>query len=215
MKGWKLFTPLLILAIVAITLYLRLHNPPLLLQGEADATNVIVSSKAKGRVQVLHVRRGDEVKQGDLLISLDSPELEAQLDALHAARNQAQAQLDESLHGTREESIRALKASLAQAEAELRNAESDFQRNQQMVERGFLSRTQFDLSRRERDVARDRVRQGRADVALRELLFPRALAVEDIAEALHHDVPRAEHIRQLANLLRVGDRLVERHGEIM
>lgn len=157
MKGWKLFTPLLILAIVAITLYLRLHNPPLLLQGEADATNVIVSSKAKGRVQVLHVRRGDEVKQGDLLISLDSPELEAQLDALHAARNQAQAQLDESLHGTREESIRALKASLAQAEAELRNAESDFQRNQQMVERGFLSRTQFDLSRRERDVARDRV----------------------------------------------------------
>ena len=76
MKGWKLFTPLLILAIVAITLYLRLHNPPLLLQGEADATNVIVSSKAKGRVQVLHVRRGDEVKQGDLLISLDSPELD-------------------------------------------------------------------------------------------------------------------------------------------
>ncbi|MCR3766893.1 biotin/lipoyl-binding protein, partial [Pseudomonas aeruginosa] len=89
MKGWKLFTPLLILAIVAITLYLRLHNPPLLLQGEADATNVIVSSKAKGRVQVLHVRRGDDVKRGDLLVSLDSPELEAQLDALHAARNQA------------------------------------------------------------------------------------------------------------------------------
>ena len=113
---------------------------------------------------MLHVRRGDEVKQGDLLISLDSPELEAQLDALHAARNQAQAQLDESLHGTREESIRALKASLAQAEAELRNAESDFQRNQQMVERGFLSRTQFDLSRRERDVARDRVAEARANL---------------------------------------------------
>lgn len=104
------------------------------------------------------------MKQGDLLISLDSPELEAQLDALHAARNQAQAQLDESLHGTREESIRALKASLAQAEAELRNAESDFQRNQQMVERGFLSRTQFDLSRRERDVARDRVAEARANL---------------------------------------------------
>ena len=174
MKGWKLFTPLLILAIVAITLYLRLHNPPLLLQGEADATNVIVSSKAKGREKrttgkPMEFRsssglRISVVKQGDLLISLDSPELEAQLDALHAARNQAQAQLDESLHGTREESIRALKASLAQAEAELRNAESDFQRNQQMVERGFLSRTQFDLSRRERDVARDRVAEARANL---------------------------------------------------
>ncbi|MDF5939243.1 efflux RND transporter periplasmic adaptor subunit [Pseudomonas aeruginosa] len=106
-------------------------------------------------------RRGEAGRPAD---QLDSPELEAQLDALHAARNQAQAQLDESLHGTREESIRALKASLAQAEAELRNAESDFQRNQQMVERGFLSRTQFDLSRRERDVARDRVAEARANL---------------------------------------------------
>ncbi len=49
MKGWKLFAPLLILVIIAITLYLRLHTQPLLLQGEADATNVIVASKAKGR----------------------------------------------------------------------------------------------------------------------------------------------------------------------
>ena len=28
-------------------------------------------------------------------------------------------------------------------------------------------------------------------------------------------MPRAEHIRQLADLLRIGDRLVERHGEIV
>ncbi|MGC3520021.1 secretion protein HlyD, partial [Pseudomonas aeruginosa] len=36
MKGWKLFTPLVILAIVAITHSLRRHNPPLLQQGDAD-----------------------------------------------------------------------------------------------------------------------------------------------------------------------------------
>ncbi|MGC3832802.1 secretion protein HlyD, partial [Pseudomonas aeruginosa] len=36
MKGLKLYTPLLNLAIVAITLYLLLHYPPLLLQGDAD-----------------------------------------------------------------------------------------------------------------------------------------------------------------------------------
>ena len=48
-----------------------------------------------------------------------------------------------------------------------------------------------------RDVARNGVRQCGADVRLRELLLPRALAVEDIAEALHHDVPCAEHIRHV------------------
>ena len=61
----------------------------------------------------------------------------------------------------------------------------------------------------------DRVRQGRADVALRELLFPRAFAVEDIAEALHEDVAVGEHVGQLADLLRVGNRLIERDGEIV
>ena len=164
MKGWKLFTPLLILAIVAITLYLRLHNPPLLLQGEADATNVIVSSKAKGRVQVLHVRRGDEVKQGDLLISPTAPSWKpSSMPCTRRATRPRRSSTSRSTVPARE-SIRALKASLAQAEAELRNAESDFQRNQQMVERGFLSRTQFDLSRRERDVARDRVAEARANL---------------------------------------------------
>jgi HlyD family secretion protein len=164
MKGWKLFAPLLILVIIAITLYLRLHTQPLLLQGEADATNVIVASKAKGRVEVLHVRRGDDVKQGQVLISLSSPELQAQLDSLRAARNQVQANLDESLHGTREETLRALQASLSQAQAELRNAELEYQRNEELAGRGFVSQAQMDLSRRGRDVARNRVAEAQANL---------------------------------------------------
>ncbi|SDH63994.1 HlyD family secretion protein [Pseudomonas panipatensis] len=164
MKGWKLFAPLLILVIVAITLYLQLHTQPLLLQGEADATEVIVASKAKGRVEHLHVRRGDEVKKGDLLISLSSPELQAQLDSLRAARSQAQAQLDESVHGTREETLRALQASLQQAQAELRNAELDYQRNQELAARGFVSQSQLDLSRRGHDVARNQVAEAQANL---------------------------------------------------
>lgn len=164
MKGWKLFAPLLLLAIVAITLYLRLHSQPLLLQGEADATEVIVASKAKGRVERLHVRRGDDVHKGQLLISLSSPELQAQEDSLQAARSQAQAQLDESLHGTREETLRALQASLAQAQADLRNAELAHQRNQELAGRGFVSQAQLDQTRRARDVARNQVAEAQANL---------------------------------------------------
>ncbi|PWU30030.1 secretion protein HlyD [Pseudomonas sp. RW407] len=164
MKGWKLFAPLLLLVIISITLYLRLHTQPLLLQGEADAIEVIVASKAKGRVEHLHVRRGDDVQKGQLLISLSSPELQAQLDSLRAARSQVQAQLDESLHGTREETLRALQASLLQAQAELRNAELDFQRNEELAGRGFVSQAQLDLTRRGRDVARNRVAEAQANL---------------------------------------------------
>lgn len=164
MKGWKLFAPLLILLIISITLYLRLHSQPVLLQGEVDATHVIVSSKAKGRVETLHVRRGDDVRQGDLLITLSSPEMDAQVSALEAARAQAQAQLDESEHGTREETLRALRASLEQAEAQLRNAERDYRRNVELANRGFMSRSMLDLSLRSRDVAQSQVAEARANL---------------------------------------------------
>lgn len=40
---------------------------------------MIVASKAKGRIVERHVQRGDDVKAGQLLITLDSPELMAQL----------------------------------------------------------------------------------------------------------------------------------------
>lgn len=164
MKAWKFFVPVLIVLIVGMTLYLRLHRPPLLLQGEADTINVLVASKAKGRVAKLHVRRGDDVKQGDLLITLSSPELEAEVGALQATLQQTEARLAESQHGTREEDIAALRAAVAVAEAQLHNAESDHERNTRLVERGFYSQAQFDQTLRLLNVARSQLDEARANL---------------------------------------------------
>ena len=65
------------------------------------------------------------------------------------------------------------------------------------------------------DVARHRVRQRGAQVRARKLFLPRALAVQNIAVALHQNVSRAQHVRQLAHLLRVFDRLIERLVEVV
>ena len=118
----------------------RAHNQYLLLQGEVDAPEVIVSSKAKGRVVERLIERGDDVKQGQALIRLTSPELEAQVASLVAARDQAQAQLTESLNGTREESVRNYAAQLAKSQAELANAQRDFQRMSSMAGKGYVSK---------------------------------------------------------------------------
>ena len=64
-------------------------------------------------------------------------------------------------------------------------------------------------------VARDGIGERRSDVRAVELLLPRALAVEDIAVALDENVSRAEHICQLADLLRVFNGLIERLIEIV
>lgn len=164
MKKRTIYLILLMLVLIAMAALFRAHNQYLLLQGEVDAPEVIVSSKAKGRVVERLIERGDDVKQGQALIRLTSPELEAQVASLVAARDQAQAQLTESLNGTREESVRNYAAQLAKSQAELANAQRDFQRMSSMAGKGYVSKTELDQSRRARDVAQQGVLAARAQL---------------------------------------------------
>ncbi|MGB8667829.1 HlyD family secretion protein [Serratia inhibens] len=164
MKKKTLFTLLLMVVAIALAILFRAHNQDLLLQGEVDAPEVIVASKAKGRVIERLVERGDDVKGGQAMIQLDSPELMAQLRSAQATRDEAKAQLDQSLHGTREESIRNLRASLAQAEAEYRNAQNDYNRNLSVAGKGYISKSELDSSRRSRDTAFQQVQAAKANL---------------------------------------------------
>lgn len=64
-------------------------------------------------------------------------------------------------------------------------------------------------------VARDGVGESGSDIRAVKLLLPCALSVEDIAVALDENMSRAEHVCQLADLLCVFDRLVERLIEVV
>ncbi|BEM07098.1 efflux RND transporter periplasmic adaptor subunit [Serratia nevei] len=152
------------LAAIALAILFRAHNQDLLLQGEVDAPEVIVASKAKGRVVERLIERGDDVKSGQLIIQLDSPELMAQLRSAQATRDEAKAQLELSLHGTREESIRNLRANLAQAEAQYRNAQNDYNRNLSVAGKGYISKSELDASRRSRDTAFQQVQAAKANL---------------------------------------------------
>ncbi|HHL0956954.1 TPA: efflux RND transporter periplasmic adaptor subunit [Serratia marcescens] len=164
MKKKTLFTLLLMLAAIALAILFRAHNQDLLLQGEVDAPEVIVASKAKGRVVERLIERGDDVKSGQLIIQLDSPEMMAQLRSAQATRDEAKAQLELSLHGTREESIRNLRANLAQAEAQYRNAQNDYNRNLSVAGKGYISKSELDASRRSRDTAFQQVQAAKANL---------------------------------------------------
>ncbi|HBH6913588.1 HlyD family secretion protein [Serratia marcescens] len=164
MKKKTLFTLLLMMVAIALAVLFRAHNQDLLLQGEVDAPEVIVASKAKGRVVERLIERGDDVKSGQLIIQLDSPELMAQLRSAQATRDEAKAQLDQSLHGTREESIRNLRANLAQAEVQYRNAQNDYNRNLSVAGKGYISKSELDASRRARDTAFQQVQAAKANL---------------------------------------------------
>lgn len=60
------------LILIAAAALFHSHNQFLLLQGEVDAPEVMVTSKAKGRVIERHVERGDDVKRA-VIIDLRKP----------------------------------------------------------------------------------------------------------------------------------------------
>lgn len=152
--------------VVALAILIRANNQHIILQGEVDAPQVIIVSKAKGRVIERYVERGDDVKAGQPLIKLEAPELIAQLQSAAAARDNVKARLEESLNGSREESIRKSKADLLQAQATYANAISTYKRNKQLADKGYLSTLALENYQRDRDTAAESVKAAKANLDL-------------------------------------------------
>lgn len=94
-----------IVVVFSLTSYFLIKPTPVLLQGEVEATQVRVSGKIAGRVDSFSVHEGESVKKGDLLVTLDSPELNAKLRQAKAAEKAAFAQKEKADTGTRVEQI--------------------------------------------------------------------------------------------------------------
>lgn len=164
MKKRTIALILLMLILIATAALFYSHNQYLLLQGEVDAPEVIVASKAKGRVTERHIERGDDVKKGQLLVSLESPELEAELASFVAARDQAKAQLELSLQGTREETIRNLEAQLSQAESQYNNANREYIRLSNLSAKGYVSANELDTARKTKEITYQQILSTKAQL---------------------------------------------------
>ncbi|WP_392566530.1 efflux RND transporter periplasmic adaptor subunit [Utexia brackfieldae] len=158
------FVLLLMILAVAMTILIRAYNSDLVLQGEVDAPQVNVASKAKGRVINIHVNRGDDVQENDLLITLDSPELTAQVKATEAARDQAKLQLELSKNGTREESIRYYQALLDEAKVDYSNAVKEYDRNNSIASKGYVSQSTLDSLLKTKQTAYQQVMVAQANL---------------------------------------------------
>ncbi|MES1977411.1 MAG: efflux RND transporter periplasmic adaptor subunit [Pseudomonadota bacterium] len=116
----------------------------------ATLSRVNVGSTVTGRVAQVLVVEGQQVQAGEVLVQLETAELQAALVQARAAEKQAQARLA----GLRSTGRAAATAQLAQAQATVRAAEADLTRTRQLVAQGFLSAATLDDKQRAVDVAR-------------------------------------------------------------
>jgi HlyD family secretion protein len=86
--------------------------------------SVNISPKNPGVLAQLYVEQGDRVQQGQIIAKMDVGETQAQILQYKANLAQAQAQLDEAQAGSRPQEIAQARARLAQAQAQLSQAQA-------------------------------------------------------------------------------------------
>ena len=89
--------------------------------------SVIIKPQVEGRVTQIFIQEGNRVQQGQVIISLESDNVQAQLSQAKAGLEEAQAKLAELQAGTRQEEVAQARAELTQAQARFRDAQSGSQ----------------------------------------------------------------------------------------
>ena len=132
MKKKNITGLIITIAIFAIVLILSIYffsnREPVYLQGQVEAKQINVAPKVPGRVKAIYKQEGDQVHKGDLLLELESTELDAKLSQAEAARLAAQAQSDKAQRGARSEQIQGAYNVWQQAQAAAQLAEKTYQR---------------------------------------------------------------------------------------
>jgi len=146
-KGGVFVIVMLVLALfgwVAYTFYKAYQPKPVVLQGEIDAQSYNISSKLPGRIAKVYVKKGDEVAVGDVVFSINSPEVKAKLAQAKAAKDAAEAQKEQANNGARKQQIQAAKDQWQKAKAAADLMEKTYKRVEKLYKQGVVSQQKKD-----------------------------------------------------------------------
>ena len=129
---------------VGYTFYEAYQPVPVRLQGQIEAQQYRLSSKVAGRIDEVLVDKGDHVKQGQLVFTISSPELEARLEQAQAGRDAAGALAKEAQNGARHQQIAAARDEWQKAEAAANLLEKTYHRLNNLYRDGVLSEQKRD-----------------------------------------------------------------------
>jgi len=121
------------------------------------AHTIDVAAKVVGKVSWIGVDKGDQVRQGQVLVRLEDEEYRAHLLEAQGALDNLKARLAELEHGSRPEEIAKAKADVEQAKADQVNAEITLKRTAELVKQGVFPKQQLDDAQAKYDDAASRV----------------------------------------------------------
>ncbi|XID75859.1 HlyD family secretion protein [Alkanindiges sp. WGS2144] len=135
---------LFLVVMVALGLWLAYKPTSQQIQGMVEAETLNVSTKIPSRVEQLLAQEGDQVKKGQVLGILTSPELQAKQQQAEGALQSARALEQTAQRGSQQENIASLKANWQSAQAQAELARVTYQRAENLFKEGVISRQRRD-----------------------------------------------------------------------
>lgn len=130
---------LVAVGLVALAGFFLLTPPDEVIMGQAEATTVRISGKVPGRIASYRFNEGDQVKAGDTLVFLSTPEVQAKLMQVEAVKAAAEAQHAKALKGARDQEVTAAYEMWQKAQAGLTIAKKSYDRVRNLYEKGVMS----------------------------------------------------------------------------
>lgn len=144
-------------------------------------TKVEIKSRVAGQVAKLLVDVGDRVEKGQLLLQLDTTDMDRERARVEADRDMMKARLQMLEAGARPEEIQEAQAQLEQAKSAYQRAEAEYQRSQAALKAQTITlrdaesaRNDYDGARAQLDAAKARLARLKAGARAEELMEARA-----------------------------------------
>lgn len=145
----RLILPLVIVALAVTAFLFRdrwLPQPPgqFSYLGYVEGETTMVGAPLAGRLVSVDAVKGQEVKQGTVLFSLDPAQMKAEVARAEAAVTTAKATRDNLLTGKRQQEIDVIRAQIAQAQAGLGLAQKELTRASALASTGAAAQSRLD-----------------------------------------------------------------------
>lgn len=192
----RVFMILGLLTLGSLIWYLVTSRPPtdLKMIGTVDANEVLVSAKIQGRIQMLSVEEGQQVKAGDLIAVIESADLAAahkaaeatvasdrwKLNETEATQQQNEGEVSSATVNA-EAQVRVARAAQAQAQANFDHQKADTTRTLGLAQQGIVSAQAKDDAVTSLEADQAALQSARDNVAAAQAALKQAKAHELLA----------------------------------
>ena len=130
-----------------------LRCTPVVLQGQIEATEIRISGKLPGRIDTFLVKEGHNVKAGDTLVVINSPEAYAKYQQVNALENIARLQNQKIDEGTRKQIVATAQQLWNKSKSDLELAKVTYKRIEELYKDSVVSLQRRDEVKALYDVA--------------------------------------------------------------